>query len=56
MLPGLSVDPEHKPRTPDMDIHQASNLMVQQQIRRLPVVENRQIVGVVALGDLAVQN
>ncbi|WP_085992563.1 CBS domain-containing protein [Oceanobacillus senegalensis] len=42
--------------TPDMDVHQAANLMAQQQIRRLPVVENGQLVGMVALGDLAVQN
>jgi CBS domain-containing protein len=42
--------------SPDMDVHQAANLMAQQQIRRLPVVENGQVVGMVALGDLAVQN
>ncbi|MEK5444367.1 CBS domain-containing protein [Fredinandcohnia sp. FSL W7-1320] len=42
--------------TPDMDVHDAANLMAQQQIRRLPVVENGQITGMVALGDLAVQN
>ncbi|GAB3064666.1 CBS domain-containing protein [Virgibacillus ainsalahensis] len=42
--------------TPDMDIHQAAQLMADQQIRRLPVVENGQIVGMVALGDLAVDN
>ncbi|WP_428908130.1 CBS domain-containing protein [Niallia sp. Krafla_26] len=42
--------------TPDMDVHQAANLMAEQQIRRLPVVENGQVVGMVALGDLAVQN
>ncbi|WP_249872368.1 CBS domain-containing protein [Oceanobacillus saliphilus] len=42
--------------TPDMDVHEAAQLMAEQQIRRLPVVENNQIVGMVALGDLAVQN
>ncbi|OZU90544.1 CBS domain-containing protein [Virgibacillus indicus] len=42
--------------TPDMDVHQAAQLMGQQQIRRLPVVENGQIVGMVALGDLAVDH
>lgn len=42
--------------SPDMDVHQAANLMAEQQIRRLPVVENGQLVGMVALGDLAVQN
>ncbi|MEN2766669.1 CBS domain-containing protein [Ornithinibacillus xuwenensis] len=42
--------------TPDMDAHEAAQLMAQQQIRRLPVVENGQVVGMVALGDLAVDN
>ncbi|WP_453996349.1 CBS domain-containing protein [Bacillus nitroreducens] len=42
--------------TPDMDAHEAANLMAQHQIRRLPVEENGQIVGMVALGDLATQN
>ncbi|WP_430791092.1 CBS domain-containing protein [Virgibacillus flavescens] len=39
--------------TPEMDVHEAAQLMANQQIRRLPVVENGQIVGMVALGDLA---
>jgi CBS domain-containing protein len=42
--------------TPDMDVHQAADLMAQQQIRRLPVVENGHVVGMVALGDIAVQD
>ncbi|MDK2800241.1 MAG: hypothetical protein PWP27_2579 [Clostridiales bacterium] len=39
---------------PTMDVSDASRLMAQKQIRRLPVVENNKLVGVVALGDLAV--
>ncbi|WP_333870678.1 CBS domain-containing protein [Desulforamulus putei] len=42
--------------TPQMDVHEAANLMAQRQIRRLPVVENGQLAGIVALGDLATQN
>ena len=42
--------------TPDMDVHAAAHLMAEQQIRRLPVVENGKMVGMMALGDLAVQN
>ncbi|WP_404459007.1 CBS domain-containing protein [Oceanobacillus kapialis] len=42
--------------TPDMDVHEAAQLMSQQQIRRLPVTENGKIIGMVALGDLAVNN
>jgi len=40
---------------PDMSVAEASQLMAQHQIRRLPVVENGQIVGVVAIGDMAVR-
>lgn len=40
----------------DMDPHEAAQLMAQRQIRRLPVVDNDQVVGMVALGDLAAQN
>ncbi|AXI08061.1 CBS domain-containing protein [Oceanobacillus sp. 143] len=42
--------------TPDMDVHEAAQLMAEQQIRRLPVNENGKIVGMVALGDLAIHN
>ncbi|WP_174616109.1 CBS domain-containing protein [Virgibacillus ihumii] len=38
---------------PGMDAQQASQIMAEHQIRRLPVVENGQVVGMVALGDLA---
>ncbi|WLD94019.1 CBS domain-containing protein [Alkalihalobacillus sp. AL-G] len=41
---------------PNMDAHEAAQLMSQNQIRRLPVVENNQIVGMVSLGDLATKN
>lgn len=41
---------------PDMDIHDAANLMSEKQIRRIPVVESGNLVGIVALGDLAVRN
>lgn len=42
--------------TPDMDVHEAANLMAQNQIRRLPVVENGKVVGIVSIGDLATVN
>ncbi|MGE5631835.1 MAG: CBS domain-containing protein [Caulobacteraceae bacterium] len=42
--------------TPDMDVHKAADIMAEQQIRRLPVVENGSLVGIVAIGDLAVEN
>ncbi|SCY95064.1 CBS domain-containing protein [Alkaliphilus peptidifermentans] len=42
--------------TPDMHVHEATRLMGENQIRRLPVVENGKIIGMVSIGDLAVQN
>jgi CBS domain-containing protein len=36
-------------------LQEASSLMAQHQIRRLPVVENGNLVGMLSLGDLAVQ-
>lgn len=38
---------------PDMDTGSAAHLMGHQQIRRLPVVENGRLCGMVSLGDLA---
>lgn len=40
---------------PDMDTALAAGLMGREQIRRLPVVENGKLCGMVSLGDLAVQ-
>ena len=40
---------------PDMETSAAAHLMGRQQIRRLPVVENGKICGMVSLGDLAVR-
>ena len=38
---------------PDMDAAQAAALMGREQIRRLPVVENGKLCGIVSLADLA---
>lgn len=38
---------------PDMDTGAAAHLMGREQIRRLPVVENGRLCGMVSLGDLA---
>ncbi len=40
---------------PDMNIAMAAELMGTEQIRRLPVMENGRLCGIVSLGDLAVQ-
>ncbi|ADU30881.1 CBS domain-containing protein [Evansella cellulosilytica] len=39
---------------PDMTVDDAAKMMAEKQIRRLPIVENSQLVGIVALGDLAI--
>ena len=41
--------------TPDMSTREASELMSEHQVRRLPVVENERLVGIVSIGDLAVK-
>ena len=38
---------------PDMEVSLASHLMGREQIRRLPIVENGRLCGMVSLGDLA---
>ena len=40
--------------TKDMSIEEAAKIMSHEQIRRLPIVENEKLVGMVSLGDLAV--
>lgn len=40
---------------PEMDIHDAARLMSEKQIRRLPIVDNNSLVGIVALGDISVE-
>jgi CBS domain-containing protein len=42
--------------TPEMSTSDASELMSEHQIRRLPVVENDRLVGIVSIGDLAVKD
>lgn len=41
--------------SPNMDVHEAAKIMSNKQIRRLPVVENNSLVGMVALGDISVE-
>ena len=41
--------------TPDMSTREAAELMSEYQVRRLPVVENERLVGIVSIGDLAVK-
>ena len=39
--------------TPETPVSDAARLMAQRQVRRLPVVEQGQVVGMLSLGDLA---
>jgi len=40
---------------PEMDLEEAAALMVQHRVRRLPVVEDEELVGIVTLDDIAVR-
>lgn len=42
--------------SPDTDAHEAAALMARKQIRRLPIVQNGELAGIVALGDMATVN
>ncbi len=39
--------------SPDQNVSEAAKLMSQNQVRRLPVVEDGKLVGILALGDVA---
>lgn len=40
---------------PEMDTKDAARIMSERQIRRLPIADNNHLVGIVSLGDLAVE-
>ncbi|MDC3412805.1 CBS domain-containing protein [Aquibacillus sp. 3ASR75-11] len=40
---------------PGMSVQEASKFMAEKQIRRLPIVENGKLIGIVSLGDLALE-
>lgn len=42
--------------TVDLTIEEAAELMAAHKIRRLPIVENDRVVGIVSLGDLAIRD
>lgn len=42
--------------SPDTDIHECARMMADHQIRRIIVVENNNMVGICAIGDLATVN
>lgn len=41
--------------SPEMDVHDAAKIMSEEQIRRLPIVENNILVGIVSLGDISLE-
>lgn len=48
----MSVEP--KTVTPDAQLEEAADTMAEAKVRRLPVVDDGTVVGVVSLGDMAV--
>ena len=42
--------------SPNMNVHEATLLMAKNQIRRLPVVDNNRMMGVMSMADLARKN
>lgn len=41
--------------SPEMEVNDAARLMSDRQIRRLPIVENNSLIGIVALGDISLE-
>ena len=39
--------------SPDTDAHESARIMADHQIRRIPVVQNEEMVGICAIGDLS---
>ncbi len=50
------MTPDVRFATPDMDVHKAADLMAENQIRRLPVIDSDKLVGIIAIGDIAVED
>lgn len=40
---------------PDTSVQEATELMSEHQVRRLPVIDNNRLVGIVSIGDIAVK-
>lgn len=40
--------------SPEMEVHDAARIMSERQIRRLPIVENGSLIGIIALGDISI--
>lgn len=49
---GLLMTPDPHTIHPDSPVHEAADLMVNKNIRRLPVVENGSVVGILSVSDL----
>lgn len=41
--------------SPEMNVNDAAKIMSDRQIRRLPIVDNNSLVGIVALGDISLE-
>lgn len=47
----MTMDPVYA--TPNMNTHQAAILMAKHQVRRLPVIENERLIGLLSMADIA---
>ncbi|GAB1476660.1 CBS domain-containing protein [Bacillota bacterium] len=47
----MTMDPVYA--TPNMNTHQAAILMAKHQVRRLPVIENDRLIGLISMADIA---
>ena len=47
----MTMDPVYA--TPNMNTHEAAILMAKHQVRRLPVIENERLIGLLSMADIA---
>lgn len=52
---GQIMTPNPVVAQPETDVHEAARLMSANQIRRIPIVQQGSLVGIVALGDISVE-
>jgi len=55
LLVGEIMSPNPVLGNPEMDVAEAGELMGKNQIRRLPIVDNDRLVGIISLGDIAIE-
>jgi len=52
---GQIMTPNPVVANPDMDVHEVARMMSDHQVRRIPIVQQGSLVGIVSLGDISTE-